>query len=194
MEKHKNSKGVIALLVMIIIVLLALIVLMATGTVNFKSLNTTTDNQNTSNENNANNSNNGFTINVDELNKFGKSDYNIIKDAYNSDYSFKLLTDGRININFENYISNISNAKDIKLFSSSSLDSTLYILTSNGDIYKYETSNYKSNNYSATKIDKYSNIKQMITYQTRKEFAGGCDYIILIDNNGKYYELDSFCA
>ena len=33
----------------------------------------------------------------------------------------------------------------------------------------------------------------MIMYKTRKNNAGGCDYIILIDNNDEYYELDSSC-
>lgn len=197
MESQKGSKGVMILLIVIIVVLL--VVLMATGIVSFKSSTTATNNQQTSQNNNDNTSgnntsNNDFTISVDELSKFGKSDYNILKDVYTSDYSFKLLTDGRISINFENDISNISNAKDIKLFNPPSSNSTLYILTSTGDIYKYETSSYKLNDYSAIKVDEYSNIQQMITYQTRKENAGGCDYVILIDNNEKYYELDSFCV
>ena len=140
------------------------------------------------------NTNDNFTINADELSKFGKADYNIIKDVYTGDFSFKLEVNGKINISFENYISNISNAKDIMLFSPPAPYSTLYILTTDGNIYKYETSSYQSKDYKATKIDKYSNITQMIEYQTRKANAGGCDYIILVDKNGKYFELDSRCV
>lgn len=159
----------------IIIVLAIFCILLLTGKINF-------------------NKDNNIDIDYSKLSEYGKSDYNYINSVYNGDYSFKLLIDGRININFENYISNISNAKDFILFSPPSPDSTLYILTSNGDIYKYETSDYKSNNYSATKVDKYSNIKQIITYQTRKQNAGGCDYLIAIDKSNKYYEINSFCV
>ena len=37
-------------------------------------------------------------------------------------------------------------------------------------------------------------LKKIITYQKRStEPKGGCDYIFVADNNGKHYELDSFC-
>ena len=117
-----------------------------------------------------------------------------MKDVYDSDYSFKLDLDVRINVNFENYISNISNGKDLILFSSTAPSSILYILTTDGDIYKYETSSYQSSDYKAVKIDEYSNIENMINYKTRKKNAGGCDYIILVDKDENYFELDSFCV
>ena len=205
MENQKNSKGVITLLVIIIIILLALVILMATGTINFKSTTTTNnqqsssnnnvnDTQDTSNEDTTNTSTDEFTINVDELTKISKSDYNFLKQDGTSDYTFNLSIDGKININFENEIANISNAKDIMLFVTPSTDYNLYILTTNGDIYKYNTSSYKSKDYNAVKVNEYSNIKRMITYNTRKAHAGGCDYIVLIDNNNKYYKLDSSCV
>ena len=206
MENQKNSKGVITLLVIIIIILLALVILMATGTISFKSTTTTNnqqssannnvnDTQDTSNEDTTNNtSTDEFTINVDELTKISKSDYNFLKQDGTSDYTFNLSIDGKININFENEIANISNAKDIMLFVTPSTDYNLYILTTDGDIYKYNTSSYKSKDYNAVKVNEYSNIKRMITYNTRKAHAGGCDYIVLIDNNNKYYKLDSSCV
>lgn len=217
MENQKNNKGVIALLIVIIVILSALCILFATGMINFKSnnidnndINENTNNISNNEDNNGSNQNindnnnaehndeenikkQNVTINKDELTKFGKSDYNFIKVVYNSEYSFKLDVDGRININFENYLSNISNAKDLLLFSPPSPHSILYILTTDGNVYKYETSSYGTKNYNATKIEQYSNIVQIINYETRKENAGGCDYVILVDEAGKYYELDSFC-
>lgn len=43
MEQEKNNKGVIALLVIIIVILLTLVILLATGTISFKSNNTSND-------------------------------------------------------------------------------------------------------------------------------------------------------
>ena len=126
--------------------------------------------------------------------EISKSDYNFLKQEGTTDYTFNLSIDGKININFENEITNISNAKDIMLFVTPSTDYNLYILTTNGDIYKYNTSSYKSKDYNAIKVNGYSNIERMITYNTRKAHAGGCDYIVLIDNNNKYYKLDSSCV
>ena len=52
----------------------------------------------------------------------------------------------------------------------------------------------ESNNYNATKINGYNNIKQIITYKKRSaEGKGGCDYIIIVDTNNNHYELDSSC-
>ena len=80
------------------------------------------------------------------------------------------------------------------MFSPPAPYSTLYVLTKDGNLYKYETSEYENGSYTATKLDKYSNIKKIITYQKRSiEAKGGCDYIFVVDNNEKYYELDSFC-
>lgn len=172
--KRRKSKGIIGLLILVIVILLVLCVLFATGIIDLKS-------------------NNVSTIDKEELTSFGESDYNIIKDVYNGEYSFKLDIDGRININFENYISNISNTEDILLFNSLEGDSILYILTSDGSVYMYETSNYQSGKYDAVKIDEYSDIDRIINYRTRKANAGGCDYVILVDKNGNYFKLDSYC-
>lgn len=173
----KNNKGLIICLITIIVILLTLVILLSIGTISFKGKN------------------NNYDIKAyDELTKISKLDYNFIKSEYTTDYSIGLSIDGKININFKNNISNISNAKDITLFSSPAPYPTLYIVTTTGDVYKYDFSNYESKNYNATKINEYSNIEKIITYRTRKENAGGCDYIILVDKNNKYYNLDSSCV
>lgn len=132
-------------------------------------------------------------LNINELSKFGTGDLAIIKKEGNSDYTFNLEIDGRININFLDYISNISNAKDIILFSPPAPDATLYILTKDGDVYKYNTSNIDSGNLVATKINEYSSIERIINFERRVGNSGGCDYI-LAQKNGKYSEIDSFCV
>lgn len=137
---------------------------------------------------------NYYNLNVKELSKFGTGDISIIKKEGILNYTFTLEVDGRININFLDHISNISNAKDIILFSSPSSDATLYILTKTGDVYKYNTSDYDSGNLTATKINDYSGIDRIINFERRNGNSGGCDYIILIDKNGKYNELDSYCV
>lgn len=200
MKNEKKSNG--TLVGILIGLLIALIIggcLFATGTISFKTSATsdneqTNDNQSTTLNENSNNLDESLSINVNELTKISKSDYNFLKQEGTSDISFNLSVDGKINISFENEITNISNAKDIILFVTPSEDSNLYILTEDGDIYKYNTSSYKSKDYNATKVNEYSNIKRMITYNTRKAHAGGCDYIVLIDNNNKYYKLDSSCV
>ncbi|MEE3343894.1 MAG: hypothetical protein VZS44_07390 [Bacilli bacterium] len=200
MKNEKKSNG--TLVGILIGLLIALIIggcLFATGTISFKTSTTsdneqTNDNQSTTLSENSNNLDESLSINVNELTKISKSDYNFLKQEGTSDISFNLSVDGKININFENEITNISNAKDIILFVTPSEDSNLYILTEDGDIYKYNTTSYKSKDYNATKVNEYSNIKRMITYNTRKANAGGCDYIVLIDNNNKYYKLDSSCV
>lgn len=195
--KEKNKNILIGILIIIIVALLILITLVVTGTVNLKT--TSKVNEECSQINKEENQNSdeegktgGDAINYDKLMNFGKSDHNIIEMEATTEYSVNLETDGRININFINYISNITNAKSIKLFNSP-LNYMLYILTKDGYIYKYDLSNYESGDYNAIKVDKYSNINKMIMYKTRKNNAGGCDYIILIDNNDEYYELDSSC-
>ena len=195
--KEKNKNILIGILIIIIVALLILITLVVTGTVNLKT--TSKVNEECSQINKEENQNSdeegktgGDAINYDKIMNFGKSDHNIIEMEATTEYNVNLETDGRININFINYISNITNAKSIKLFNSP-LNYMLYILTKDGYIYKYDLSNYESGDYNAIKVDKYSNINKMIMYKTRKNNAGGCDYIILIDNNDEYYELDSSC-
>ena len=166
------------------------------------NVNNTTDDSTDSQETNTTNcnctsyvsQNYGCGINeVDfsKLSEISKGDYNYIKGVYNNKYSLNILSDGKIIINFNNYISNVSNAKDIILFGENS--ELVYILTSDGNVFKYELSNIENNNYEATKLDDYSNIKNITTYMTRRAHAGGCNYVVLINNDDKYYKLDSVC-
>ena len=132
-------------------------------------------------------------LDVSKLREISSADYNIIKDEYNSNYSFKLDINGKVNINFDREIENIDNAKDIIFFKADDANTPLYILTSDGEVYKYSTSDYENGKYSATKASEYSNIKRMLTYETRRKNAGGCDYIVLVDKDDNYYTLDSVC-
>ena len=133
-------------------------------------------------------------ISKQELSKFGESDFNIIKLQSNGSHSFALDVNGKVFVDFDNSIDNVIEASDIVLFSANSDESVLYILNTLGELYKYDILNIENGDFSATKVSEYSNISKIITYGTRKSNAGGCDFIILVDSDGKYYELDSFCV
>lgn len=219
----KGFKVVIGLLVIITLALATLLVLVVTGKVNFKEKNeseeriVTNNNQTidtekesdedkneTTNECNCNCDYTSYasesfgngTANIDyeKLAKIGKSTYNYAKGAYINSDSLNILSDGKILVNFSDNISNISNAEDLILFAGPGADTIAYILTSDGNVYKYNLTNISSKNFNATKLDEYSNIKQIIRYKTRKANAGGCDYVVLIDGDGKYYSIDHYCV
>ena len=140
-------------------------------------------------DNNKPTCNETITIDYEELSKFGKSDYNFVNSEYNSTHSIAVLSDGKVLIDFKDNLSNVSHAKDVIVFSGPGVNETAYILTNNGDVYKYEF----SEKYEATKLD-YTNISSIIRYKTRKANAGGCDYLILIDKDNQYTKLDSYCV
>ena len=173
MKKRKNL--IIGVLILIIVLLVTLLFLITTGKIDY------------SNKENCN-------IDYDELAKIATGDYNFMSKESYSNNSAIVLSNGKVLVNFDYYIENIINAKDLVLFSVPSDDTILYILTINGDIYKYNLDDANSKNFNASKIDEHKNIKQILRYETRKGNAGGCDYVILIDNNGKYYSLDSYCV
>lgn len=224
MEKEKNNKSngiIITFLVIIILVLGVLLALTVTGKIELKNDTcsenqiTTNNNQTISNEKETdNNDKNDNTttndcncnctsyvsesygtgvdnIDYDELSKISKSTYNYVKYAYTNDYSIKILSDGKVMIGWDDYL-NVSNAKDMILFNGPGADYIVYILTSDGEVYKYNFSTSKD--FNAIKLTEYSNIKQIFRYVTRKANAGGCDYVILVDADGKYYSLDSYCV
>jgi len=85
-------------------------------------------------------------VDYDELAKIGKLTYNFVKGFYNNNYSINVLSDGKILINFEKYISNISNAKNLQLFSTPGGEEIIYILTEDGKVYNYALSNIDKNN------------------------------------------------
>lgn len=203
------------ILVIIIFVLILLIILLSTGAIDFKSdkysnyesnnesINNNKNEQNNEKDELVNNTDeNDETIensNTDENEDKNLSEYwlvndDVVTEEKTSDLTFKISDNGKISINGNKNIENISAAKSIKLFSPPSPNSILYILTKEGYLYKYETSEYEKGNYTATKLDEYSNITEIITYQKRTTSQnGGCDYIFIRDNSGKQYELDSFC-
>lgn len=163
----------------IILVLAVLCVLLGMGKISFKS----TDSN---------------KIDYSELSKFGEANYNYIKDVSNGDYLAYINSNGKVSIVFDidtrKEISNVSDVKDIVLFSPPSPNSTLYILTLNGDIYEYDMANIKEGKYEAKRVSEYSNIREIVVYKTRKGNVGGCDYLVAIDKNNKYYKIDSFCV
>ena len=77
MEIKKNSKGVIAVLVVIIVILLALVVLIGTGTVSFKSSTSTNNQQNS--ENNIVDNEQSNTINeTNDIDNNANSSSNVV--------------------------------------------------------------------------------------------------------------------
>lgn len=137
--------------------------------------------------------NEDYTFNTSKLSKISEGDFNIIKMEYNDSHSFSLDVSGKVIIDFNNYIDNISDAKDILLFNSEQ-GNILYILTLSGDVYKYNVLSLESDEFTAGKIDEYSNIKKMFIYNTRKNNSGGCDYVVLIDSDDNYHQLISLCV
>ena len=175
MKKEKKLNIVIILLGFIILLFAVLLILTVRGKI---SLTKGADD----------------TINYDELAKISKSDYNFVRGDADSNYSVNVLASGKVIINFEHYIANISNAKDLVVFSGPGADSIVYILTADGNIYKYNLADVASKKFGVAKVSGYSNIKRILRYKTRKVNAGGCDYVVLIDEDGKYYKLDSYCV
>ena len=213
MEQKNNDKKTNTTLVIIIVILLILIILLSTGVINFKSdkydnyepnnevTNNNDNKQNDEKEENTDNTeengdNNNTEVNeVEDLSEYWLVNDDILTQEKTTDLTFKITDNGKISINNSKNIDNITNAKSIKLFSPPAPDSILYILTKDGKLYKYESSEYENGNYTATKMDNYSNIENILTYQKRStEPKGGCDYIFVADKNGKHYELDSFCV
>ncbi len=197
MEKEKSKSGLVALLLIIILALITLIILAATDRINLKNIisdGEKTDTCDCTSHVSECPSDNMDSIDYQELAKISKMDYNFVKGEYSNDYSVNILSDGKVLVNFNNYISNISNAKDLILFSGPGGDDLVYILATDGNLYKYNLANVNSKNFEATKLDEYTNIKQMVRYKTRKANAGGCDYVIVIDNDGKYQSIDSYCV
>lgn len=218
MEK-KNNKIAIILMGIIIVVLVILCILFATDKISFKENNVEKNkitenedvleqseesNKSEQSDNVTNNSNfNSVGIDYDKfVEKIGNFDYGFIKmDSinYNStSYNVGLTIDGKVIINFEKEIENISNVSDIKSFSDSdgaSLDdnSSLYILDKKGNLYKYTGKDYSEGILQATQIKEYSNVSKIITYYGRKKNAGGCDKLI-IECNNNYIEIKSFCV
>ena len=135
-----------------------------------------------------------YEVSAEELSRFGESDFNIIKLQSSGSHSFALDVNGKVIVDFDKSIDNVFDVKDIVLFSTSLDESFLYILTKSGELYKYDILNIENSEFAASKVEEYSNIEKIMTYDTRKANAGGCSFIILVDSDSKYYELNSFCV
>lgn len=134
--------------------------------------------------------------------KIGDSNLGFIKmmtiDNNGTSLFIGLTVSGKVMVDYDKEISNVSNVSDIVTFSDSDgpgVDdsTTLYILDSDGYLYSYTTKNYNAGILKADKLEKYSNVKKIFTYSTRSKNTGGCDKLI-IDSNNDYIELKSFCA
>ena len=220
MEKNRKNRGVVTLLLMIIIILTVLCVLFATDTINLGSnvkedsntnLNTNTSNNQGLTDNKDNDNTQELvcdacicpdekkcddSINFDELDKIKKLTYNYVNYDRVDDNIVAVLDNGKVIINWNSYISNISNAKDVKIFAGPGT-TLIYILTKDGNVYEYDYDKLNDENntdFEAKKIDKYHNIKRIITYHTLKANAGGCSYVVLIDEDNKYNTINSFCV
>ena len=91
---------------------------------------------------------------------------------------------------YERKITNINNAVDI----ARAPDNFLYILTKDGDIYKYYIGITKDDGMDATKEEGFKDIKRIVEYSSSKKKAGGCNYIIAIDKDNNYKVLSEFCV
>ena len=174
----KNLKVLCFVLSLLIIALGVFTILLATGKVSFNKVNCECK---TCNEE--------IKVDVDKLHNIKKGDLNILKSISTKYAYITLTTDGKVVLNNENNLSNITNAVNIELANSGDL----YILTSDGNIYKYFTGVTKTASLEATKVEEYKDIKKMITYATHGKQSGGCDYIILIDKDNNYKTLEEFC-
>ena len=113
-----------------------------------------------------NNKNNDNIVDNDESivdDSDNSVDNDILTKESNSKISVLIADDGRVAINKNKFIDYIKNAKSIRLIDQLSPYSMLYILTYNGDVYKYNTSEYENGNYKAIKV--ISNIKQISLYK-----------------------------
>ena len=173
----KKVKILICVLVLIIIGLGVLVVLFATGKLNCKKC---CEDKTTSE----------VKLDISKLENIGKGDYNILKSVSTQYAPYSLLSNGKVIIGFDRELSNINNAIDIVF----DTKDNLYILTKDGNLYKYYTGVTKEATLEATKLDDYKDIKMITEYHTRGKASGGCDFIIAIDKDNNYKTLDAFCV
>lgn len=130
-------------------------------------------------------------IELDEakLKEIKDGEFNIIKGFYGDKFSINLLANGKVNFDLDRELTNITNAIDIE-----TLDNYLYILTKDGDVYKYYLGVTKEATLEATKVDGFKDLKKMVSYATRAKNAGGCDYIVAIDKDNNYKTIADFCV
>ena len=132
--------------------------------------------------------NSNIVLSEEKLKEIKSSDFNIIEGHYTEYNSFNLLTNGKVVIDLDKEIEGVSGATHMEF-----LDNDLYILTAKGEVYKYYTGITKEPNLKAEKLD-YSNIKRLVKLSTRKVNAGGCDYLVVVDDQDNYVRVQDFCV
>lgn len=207
MEKEKNGKGFLVLLIIIIGVLLILCILFATDTISLNSDNaasniTEVDNNDTSN-NIVTKKNN--LLDLSKLEKYKNYDgtygtkkiFSPSNDGTDELYNIKLSLDGKVSVCDNNGCNNISNTNDVIDIAQMVIAGEVelwkyYILQDNGDVYCYELENYKKGNYTATKVTNVSNIVELVnfSYNDQKN-AGGLWGILAITQDNQYIEIDT---
>ena len=170
----KALKGVAFFLSITTVAAVVVIILMVTGVINLCSNACTTPEP--------------FVVNEAKLKEIKDADYKAIKQIGTHYYSVNLLTNGKVNFDFDREITNVDNAEDIAL-----LNDNLYILTKDGNVYKYFTGITKELTLEATKVDSLKNVTKLVEYTTARKNAGGCNYIIAIDQDNNYTKLEEFC-
>ena len=131
-----------------------------------------------------------YTLDVSKLEAIKKGDYNTLKiigDQYNV---ITLQTNGKVLFDYERGITNVTNAIDIVR----APDNYLYMLTKDGDIYKYYIGVTKDDGMDATKVEGFNNIKRLVEYSSSRKQSGGCNYIIAIDKDDNYKTLSEYCV
>jgi len=171
----KKSKALIIVLLLVIVVLGVFVILLATGKVCDAKCSCKDNTE--------------ITLDESKLNNIKSSDYNIIKGFYGDKFSIYLLSNGKVNFDLDRDLTNINNAIDIE-----TLDNYLYILTKDGNIYKYYLGVTKEVTLEATKVEEFKDIKKIVSYSTRAKNAGGCNYIIAIDKDNNYKTVAEFCV
>ena len=88
---------------------------------------------------------------------------NFRSNVASGDFNIKLSLDGKIFINKsgeKEQILKIDNVVDLELLGA---DGYLFILTINGDIYRYDLFNYDQKNYEPKKLEEYSNVDKFLS-------------------------------
>ena len=172
----KKLKALIVFLLLVIVALGVFVFLLATGKVSFVK---TECNCKESTE---------VKLDVSKLEAIKSGEFNILKQVSSKYFPTSLLTNGKVMFGYDRYISNVDNAKDIVV-----MNEYLYILTEDGNVYKYFAGITNNTSLEATKIEDLKDIKMMFEYDIRSSDAGGCNYLIVVDKDNNYKQIDELC-
>ena len=218
MKSEKRKQFIVGLLVGIIIMILLVSVLVVTDVIRFtnkidnenqiqesanSNLNNVT-NQDDSVQNNESEQENSiegkFQLDIDKLSKYKNYDgtYGYFKTIYmelNNEPGYKaLLTiDGNVKVCYIDNcqtIYNHSNVIDIVQLDYSEGNIDLFILSNDGQVYKYSLANYNNNNFEVTKLENINQVEKIIEYNYCPKSNAGCSWgLIAITEHGEYIEI-----